>query len=210
MMSWLKRTHLLRLLPDSVVMTRMPRRQNTMYLTFDDGPDPRYTPALLDLLASHRVQATFFLIGRQAELYPQLVERILGEGHRIGNHTYSHPRFKELSLGQKMAEIELTDRVLAGFDGIQHHAIRPPSGAFSWALTCHLARHRRKLAYWSYDSLDYQRLPSHDLVEKMRQKPPAAGDILLMHDDSDCCIQVLATLLPDWRASGFSFAALPT
>lgn len=209
MMSWLKRTQLLRLLPGSVVVTRMPRRDNTMYLTFDDGPDPRYTPALLDLLDAHHVQATFFLIGRQAELHPQLVERIIGEGHRIGNHSYSHPRFKGLSLDQKMAEIERTDQVLAGFDGVQHHAIRPPSGAFSWALTFRLARLRRKLAYWSYDSLDYQRLPPDDLVEMMRQKPPSAGDVLLMHDDSDCCIQVLATLLPDWQASGFRFAALP-
>lgn len=210
MISWLKRTHLLRWLPDSVALTRMPRRDNALYLTFDDGPDPRYTPALLDLLNAHRVQATFFLVGRQAELHPQLVERVLAEGHQIGNHSYSHPRFKGLSLAQKIEEIERTDQILARFDGIRHHSVRPPSGAFSFALTLHLARRRRKLAYWSYDSLDYQHRMAPELVEMMRRKPPVAGDVVLMHDDSDCCIEMLKTLLPEWQAVGLGFAALPS
>lgn len=209
MISWLKRTQLLRWLPDAVVLTRMPRQDKALYLTFDDGPDPRHTSALLDLLLSHGAHATFFLIGRQAERHPQLVERMIAEGHRLGNHSYSHPKFNGLSLSEKMAEIDRTDRLLAAFDGIPHHDVRPPSGAFSWALTMHFARHRRKLAYWSYDSLDYQHRSPADLVELMRRQPPCAGDIVLMHDDSDCCTQVLATLLPEWRAGGLSFSALP-
>lgn len=191
-----------------MVLTRMPPHDKMFYLTFDDGPDPRYTPALLDLLATHEVHATFFLIGRQAEQHPELVGRMIAEGHRLGNHSYSHPKFNGLSLAEKMLEIDRTDRILAEFDGIPHHAVRPPSGAFSWALTFHLARRRRKLAYWSYDSLDYQHRPPMDLVDMMRRKPPAAGDVLLMHDDSDCCIQMLATLLPEWRAKGLGFGVL--
>lgn len=210
MISWLKRTHVLRWLPDSAVLTRMPRRDNALYLTFDDGPDPRYTSALLDLLSAHRVQATFFLIGRQAALHPQLVERVVAEGHQIGNHSYSHPRFRELSLARKIEEIEKTDQILARFDGVRHHAVRPPNGAFSLALTFHLARRGRRLAYWSYDSFDYQRRPAGDLIERMREKPPVAGDVVLMHDDSDCCIEMLKTLLPEWQAAGLGFAALPT
>jgi peptidoglycan/xylan/chitin deacetylase (PgdA/CDA1 family) len=209
MIPWLKRTQLLRWLPDAVVLTRMSRRDNTLYLTFDDGPDPRYTAGLLDLLRMHGAQATFFLIGRQVERHPQLVERILAEGHRLGNHSYSHPRFNGLSLAQKMEEIDRTDRLLTAFDGIRHHAVRPPSGAFSLVLTLHLARHRRRLAYWSYDSLDYQHRPADELVERMRSRPPRAGDILLMHDDSECCTRMLGVLLPEWRAGGFRFAALP-
>ena len=209
MISWLKRTHLLQWLPDGVGLTRMPRREKVLYLTFDDGPDPRYTSALLDLLKIHQVQATFFLIGRQAKLHPELVERVIAEGHQIGNHSYSHPRFRELSLAQKMEEIDRTDQVLADFDGIRHHAVRPPSGAFSFALTLHFARCRRTLTYWSYDSLDYQHRSAVELVDQMRQKPPVAGDVVLMHDDSDCCIEMLRTLLPEWRAAGLGFAALP-
>ena len=209
MIGWLKRTRLLHWLPDAVVLAAMPRGAGSLYLTFDDGPDPHYTPALLDLLRQHQVRATFFLIGAKVESHPQLVQRMLAEGHRLGNHSYSHPNFNRLSLAGKMTEIDRTDRLLEGFDGIRHHGVRPPSGAFSVALTLHLARQRRRLMYWSYDSLDYQRLPPQELVERMRAKPPRAGDIVLMHDDNDCCTRMLETLLSEWRAAGFRFDALP-
>ncbi len=210
MISWLKRTQLLQWLPDAVVLTRVPARDKTLYLTFDDGPDADYTTTLLDLLQAHQVHATFFLIGRKVEQRPELVRRMLAEGHRIGNHSYSHPDFARLSLAEKMAEIDHTDQLLAGFDGIRHHGMRPPRGAFSAALTLRFARQRRTLMYWSYDSLDYQRRPPAELIELMRRKPPSAGDIVLMHDDGDCASRMLETLLPEWRAAGFSFAALPS
>jgi peptidoglycan/xylan/chitin deacetylase (PgdA/CDA1 family) len=196
MIGWFKRTRLLHCLPDAVVLTAMPPGAGReLYLTFDDGPDPRHTPALLDLLRQHRVRATFFLIGSKAEGQPELVRRMLAEGHRLGNHSWSHPDFSRLSLAGKMDEIDRTDRVLEAFDGCRHHGVRPPSGAFSLALTLRLARERRRLLYWSYDSLDYQHRP---------------GDVLLMHDDSDCCIRMLETLLPLWREQGFGFGVLPT
>ena len=73
-----------------------------------------------------------------------------------------------------------------------------------------LARERRRLLYWSYDSLDYQRRPPAELVAAMRARPPRPGDVMLMHDDGDCCIGMLETLLPQWRSEGFEFRALPT
>ena len=76
--------------------------------------------------------------------------------------------------------------------------------------TLRLARERRRLLYWSYDSLDYQRRPPAELVAAMRARPPRPGDVMLMHDDGDCCIGMLETLLPQWRSEGFEFRALPT
>ncbi len=210
MISWLKRMRLLHGLPDFMVLTAMPGRTGALYLTFDDGPDPRHTPGLLDLLREHQVRATFFLVGAKVEGHPQLVQRVLAEGHRLGNHSYSHPNFNRLSLAGKMTEIDRTDRLLEGFDGIRHHGVRPPSGAFSVVLTLRLARQRRRLMYWSYDSLDYQHRPPEELVQRMRVEPPRAGDIVLMHDDSDCCTRMLEILLPEWRAAGLRFDALPT
>ena len=211
MIGWFKRTRLLRCLPDAVVLTAMPSAAGReLYLTFDDGPDPQHTPPLLDLLQRHGVRATFFLIGSKAEAHPQLVRRMLAEGHRLGNHSWSHPDFNRLSLAGKMAEIDRTDRVLEAFDGVRHHGVRPPSGAVSLALTLRLARERRRLLYWSYDSLDYQHRPPADLVAAMRARPPRPGDVLLMHDDSDCCTRMLEMLLPQWRSEGFGFGALPT
>jgi len=211
MIGWLKRMRLLRCLPAAVVLTAMPPGgARELYLSFDDGPDPQYTPALLDLLRHHQVRATFFLIGSKAERHPQLVRRMLDEGHRLGNHSWSHPDFNRLSLAGMMDEIDRTDRVLQAFDGVRHHGVRPPSGAFSLALTLRLARERRRLLYWSYDSLDYQHRPPAELVAAMRAQPPRPGDVLLMHDDSDCCIRMLETLLPQWRSEGFEFRPLPT
>ncbi len=199
----------LRWLPDSLALTRGPARNQSIYLTFDDGPDPAHTPGLLDLLKAHGALASFFLIGREAERHPQLVERIVAEGHRIGNHSYSHPLFNALSLSEQLAEIDRTDQLLERFDGIRRHRFRPPRGVFSLPLTLKFASAGRNLAYWSYDSLDYQRRPAAELVDILRKAPPRAGDVLLMHDDSDCSTRMLATLLPEWKAGGYTFAALP-
>ena len=89
-----------------------------------------------------------------------------------------------LSLAAKMDEIDRTDRVLQAFDGVRHHGVRPPSGAFSLALTLRLARERRRLLYWSYDSLDYQRRPPAELVAAMRARPPRPGDVMLMSSNA--------------------------
>ncbi|HEY8683241.1 MAG TPA: polysaccharide deacetylase family protein, partial [Rhodanobacter sp.] len=154
---------LLSLLPDAMVLTHGPRQDNAIYLSFDDGPDPEHTPRLLDLLGEHRAQASFFLIGKQVERYPALAERIVAEGHALGNHSFSHPRsFGKTSLQQQLQEIERTDLLLAEFDQRAKHRFRPPRGSFSLSLLLHFVMHRRAIAYWSYDSLDYKHLPDTD------------------------------------------------
>ncbi|MHA6203859.1 polysaccharide deacetylase family protein [Dyella soli] len=204
-----KKMQLLRWLPKTVVLTRGPSRGKAIYLTFDDGPHPDHTPALLDLLRAHDARATFFLIGREAERYPRLAERIVAEGHQLGNHSYNHPAFHALSHDQQWEEIVRTERVLTSIDGRTQHRFRPPRGVFSPALALRFACSRRNLAYWSYDSLDYQGRAPTDLAEQLRQRPPSAGEVLLMHDDSDCSRHMLAELLPEWRGMGFTFPPLP-
>lgn len=200
---------LLRWLPTTVVTTRGPDHVKAIYLTFDDGPNPAHTPALLDLLRAHDARASFFLIGREAERYPQLVERIVAEGHQLGNHSYTHPMFNALSHDEQWSEIVRTDLVLKHFDGLERHRFRPPRGVFSPKLAMRFAWSRRNLAYWSYDSLDYQGRTPAVLTAKLREHPPRAGEVLLMHDDSDCSRHILEALLPEWRADGFVFHVLP-
>lgn len=196
-------------LPAALVSVRGNPADKALYLTFDDGPDRACTPELLDLLREHRAHASFFLVGRNIERHPELVQRMVDEGHRLGNHSYTHPRFGQLSLARQLEEIDVTDRLLAGFDGVPRHRFRPPRGVFSLALTLHFAVRRRNLTYWSYNSMDYLRSPPMELVERMRALPPAPGDIILMHDDGDCAIRMLETLLGEWKAQGFRFCALP-
>lgn len=204
-----KKQQLLGLLPASLVQTHGPRADHAIYLSFDDGPHPEHTPRLLDLLATQRVRASFFLVGRNAERHPALAERIVAEGHMIGNHSYTHASFGPMPLRQQVGEFDRTDEVLRAFDQRPRHRVRPPQGHLSPALLLHCASHRRSIVYWSYDSLDYQRDSSEALRERLRAAPPRAGDIVLMHDDSDKATEALAALLPAWRQRGYQFLPLP-
>lgn len=204
-----KKQQLFALLPDWLVLTRGARRGSTRYLTFDDGPDPEHTPRLLDLLATHGVKATFFLVGQKIERHPALVERIVAAGHTLGNHSYSHWEFRNMTLQKQLDEVRQTDVLLAKFDHHPQHRVRPPRGYIGLPLLLHFLRHGRSLIHWSYDSLDYQQ-PSDDvLIARLRNDPPQAGDIVLMHDDSDHACTALHVMLPEWLSSGFTFAALP-
>lgn len=204
----LKKQQLFDLLPDALVQTHGPRHEHARYLTFDDGPYPEHTPRLLDLLATHGARASFFVVGQQVERHPLLVERIVAEGHLLGNHSYSHTRFAQMTLRKQVAEVQRTDELLAGFDDRALHRFRPPQGYLPLPLLMHFMWHRRSVAYWSYDSLDYKKEPALELVARMRIQPPRAGDIVLMHDDSDCAGAALDKLLPEWLANGYEFHAM--
>ncbi|HET8898235.1 MAG TPA: polysaccharide deacetylase family protein [Rhodanobacteraceae bacterium] len=210
-MSWRpKKQTLLALLPPALVRVRGAAHAGTRYLSFDDGPHPQHTPDLLDLLAQHDIKATFFLVGSEAERYPALVERMVADGHRIGNHSHTHPQFGALDIAAQLDEIDRCDRVLTRFDGRVRHPFRPPRGELSLALLWQCARRRQGIVYWSRDSLDYRsgEAPAA-LAERLRTAPLAAGDILLMHDDAACAAAILRALLPEWLAAGFRFDRLP-
>lgn len=200
---------LLGFLPDSLATTRGPARDRVAYLTFDDGPDPKYTPRLLDLLGKHDARASFFLIGKNIERHPEVVARIVAEGHLIGNHSYSHPHFDQLGLNEQLGEIDRTDKLLRDFDQRERHRFRTPRGVVPLPLLWHFARNRRRITFWSRDSLDYQDRSVEDLVGLLRRDTLRNGDVVLMHDDSNRAEGVLETMLPQWRAEGLSLHALP-
>lgn len=196
------------LLPDAITQTCGPRQGNARYLSFDDGPHPEYTPRLLDLLARHGARASFFVVGRHAECQPAIVERIVREGHLLGNHSWNHLHFAQLPLGEQLVELERTDALLHRFDGRARHRVRPPQGLLPLPLLWHLAWRRRSIAYWSYDSLDYRLQTTAELVARLRRQPPQAGDIVLLHDDHAHTCEALDELLPQWVADGHSFLPL--
>lgn len=203
-----KKLRALRWLPSSLMLTSGPADGGALYLTFDDGPDPEHTPRILDVLAKNRAHASFFLLGEEVERFPALVQRIVDEGHLLGNHSYNHPHFKRLKWADQADQIERTDKLLKEFDGRQTHRFRPPAGRFSLGTLFHFALQKRSIAFWSYDSLDYQRNSIEHMIETLRQYPPRAGDIVLMHDDSEMTTGALDVLLPEWRAAGLEMRAL--
>ncbi len=106
-----------------------PNRPNELALTFDDGPNPAWTPQLLDILAAHEVHATFFMVGKFAQAEPALVRRVAGAGHLIGNHSWSHPNLARTSAGKVHEELRTTSDTLAQITGAAIHFFRPPFGA---------------------------------------------------------------------------------
>jgi len=203
-----RKLKVLRRLPNRWVLTHGERSGRVLHLTFDDGPHPEYTPALLELLAAHNARATFFLIGKEAEQHPSLVERILREGHTLGNHSWSHPRFERLTLADQRAEIERTDRLLQSFDGLPHHDFRPPRGVMPPSMVFDCVRRGRRIAFWSYDSLDYSQRPAETLIASAQRHPPQPGEIILLHDDGGLSLALLGAMLPVWAADGFAFEPL--
>ena len=116
---------------------------------------------------------------------------------------------RKLPLAAQMDEIDRTDAVLAGYDGRACHPFRPPRGRLPVNLLLHFARIGRAVAFWSYDSHDYEQLPASELLPRIQAKPPESGDTILMHDDNAETVALLANLLPRWRADGFDVRAMP-
>jgi peptidoglycan-N-acetylglucosamine deacetylase len=204
-----KKVRLLRFLPRFLLTTDAPSAGNALYLTFDDGPHPEITPRVLDVLSRHGAHASFFMVGNAAEAHPDIARRVADEGHLVGNHSYNHPRFTRISPAEQREQIGRADRILAAADDRARHLFRPPSGALPLSLMFDFLRKRRRVAYWSYDTLDYRREPKDRIVERLRTTPPIAGDVLLMHDDDERIVHVLEDMLPEWRAAGFEMRALP-
>jgi peptidoglycan/xylan/chitin deacetylase (PgdA/CDA1 family) len=150
-------------------------------LTFDDGPDERFTPQVLDVLAEHGACATFFVVGRRAARHPELVRRIAAEGHGLGSHTWSHPELAGLPLARLLAECRRGRRAVETAVGRRVRAYRPPKGHFDprGSLAARLTGLEPWL--WSVDPSDWRPglAPAEILagVDTM-----ASGDVVLLHD----------------------------
>src|SRR5262245_39293632 len=116
------------MLPRRLFLVRGARSVGSVCLTFDDGPHPEHTPKLLDFLRQEKIPATFFLIGREAEKYPDLVRRMAVDGHSVGSHSYSHRKRSDLSQREMVDEVVRGRDVLAEILGSSSALFRPPQG----------------------------------------------------------------------------------
>ena len=163
-------------------------------LTFDDGPSPESTPILLDLLAGHGLQATFFVIGEKACAHPELIKNILMQGHTIGNHSLRHDPFLMLRRAKTLqTDIHNTQKILQKF-GIQPHIFRPPAGITNPHLEKILTREGLTAVNYSCRAFDRGNRNINNLAEKVltRLQP---GDIIMLHD----LPPHQRDLLDDWR-----------
>ncbi|MCR2804522.1 polysaccharide deacetylase family protein [Paenibacillus soyae] len=165
-------------------------------LTFDDGPDPKYTTAILDILKEKGVKATFFVVGTQVEKYPEILQRIEEEGHAVGNHSYSHKDLSKLAKPGIQQQVDRTDEAIEAELGYVPELFRAPYGAVSDTLEAVLENENRRLVGWTVDTRDWAGTPITDMREMIRKETGANG-IILMHSFGGKHIRNTVEMLPD-------------
>ena len=172
-------------------------------ITFDDGPHPRKTAEILDLLAERSVRATFFVVGENAKLYPDLLMRQVAEGHEIGNHTYHHvqmPREGALICG---TELDMTNRLIREITGETPEIMRPPFGQWSRSLEEQIGMIP---VSWDVDPLDWE-TPDAGIVANRILSDVENGDIILLHDSYATSVEAALRVIDVLQAEGMEFVA---
>ncbi len=177
-------------------------------LTFDDGPDPNYTPQVLDILKKHNAKATFFLIGKNIKQYPNLAERIEKEGHTIGNHSFSHSNFIDFKSKKGwIEELEQTDLEIQKATGRKPKFFRPPFGVTTPHLATALKNTKHLVIGWNVRSFDTSSRNPSKTVKKICKKI-RSGSIVLLHDRHENIVPLLEQLLPEIERKNLSFATV--
>jgi peptidoglycan-N-acetylglucosamine deacetylase len=189
-------------------MTVRGDKPDCIYLTFDDGPNPYVTPQLLDLLKTRNAKATFFLVGRSIEAYPELVSRIVENGHSIGNHSYNHERFHELELKTQLDEITSTNNLIEKVTGAKCKLFRAPGGRWSLPLILKLIRLGITSVHWSKDSMDWNK-NSEQAISYLTKKPIKNRDIVLLHDDHQKVLGITEYILNKHQSCKFEKIHVP-
>ena len=210
------RSRIKRLIPRSLAIQRLrwsPRP--SVLLTFDDGPHPEVTPAVLDRLERYDARAVFFVIGWRARRAPRLLDRIRSEGHVIGNHSHLHragyvlPTARQVSFWKYYRDCARCQTVVARSTGAAPMLFRPPGGRMTPAtmMTPRLLGMRsvlwtREVSDWSFRRAEDARAGAVELLRVI-----APQDIVLLHDDNRCVLELLDRVLPDLRSRGFDLAS---
>ncbi|WP_269856694.1 polysaccharide deacetylase family protein [Streptomyces sp. RPT161] len=180
----------------------------TIAITFDDGPDPRYTPFILDELRRHHVTATFCMIGEHAARHPDLVARVVDEGHALANHTWSHPNLRHLRPAQIRDQIEkAADAIESASRGNRPGLFRAPFGTFTPAVLSACSEYDLRPLAWSVDPRDWSRPGSARIAATVLDRT-RTGAIIINHDGGGDRSQTLAavrTYLPRLIAAGYRF-----
>lgn len=170
--------------------------------TFDDGPDPVLTPLILASLRQHGAQATFFVIGEKVLRYPDLVRAIVGEGHEIGNHTYTHRYLLKQYDSEILKEIIRTQHLVFDACGVEPTLFRPPHGRLTDHQLAMLMNSRApRPCYWSVDAKDWRDQDSALLASRIIAAV-SAGDIVLAHDTIEASVTGSAAAIVTLRERG--------
>ena len=189
-----------------------PYNKAIVALTFDDGPDPVFTPQILDKLKKYNTKATFFLLGTSIEKHPDLVKRIAAEGHIIGNHTYSHPNLTQISDEEYHDQIKKTDKLIQDLVGYKPRFFRPTYGAINENQVQWATEKGMMVVQWSIDTLDWKGL-SAEIITQTVIADILPGSIILQHNAPGVPLQgsvdALDQIIPQIQGMGARFVTLP-
>ena len=173
-------------------------------LTFDDGPHPYYTEQLLDGLKERNVKATFFILGKHAEQYPELVERMNEEGHLIGNHTYSHLQLSQRNGEAFKEELVKTNELIEELTGQEVQYVRPPYGTWDKKFEKELNMFP---VLWTIDPLDWSSKNVAGIVQKVKNKA-RENSIILMHDEYKTTVTAALQIIDELEKEGYEFVTV--
>jgi len=178
----------------------------TIYLTFDDGPTPKVTESVLEILKCHDAKATFFLIGKNAEEHPEIVKRILNEGHSIGNHTHNHLKGSKTPTDDYVKNMEKAERILP-----KTRLFRPPYGRITKKQAQNIIEKGYDIVMWDVLSGDFDaELKPEKSLKKVLQHAEN-GSVVVFHDSVKAeriVLEVLPKALEVWKEKGFKFNKL--
>lgn len=176
-------------------------------LTFDDGPHPGWTPRLLSVLKSLNIKATFFLVGKQAAKFPDLVRDIAAGGHDIGNHTYNHRKLTYISKAAQQHEISNCGEMIRDITGKAPHLFRPPGGHYNIQVGRMATALGYRVILWTDNSGDYSS-PGVKVIERRVIGRARNGGIVLCHDGIEQTLEALPVIVNTLRKRGYHFVTV--
>ncbi|HTU70727.1 MAG TPA: polysaccharide deacetylase family protein [Candidatus Baltobacteraceae bacterium] len=202
-----------------------PRDQRVVALTFDDGPNPPYTSAILDVLEKERVHATFFVVGRAVAAYPAVVRREVRDGDAIGNHTWSHGHLIWMDAARVRTSLARTDEAIYRAAGVRPRIMRPPFGARDWLVLDEVRRMGYTPVMWSVPlANDWEQPPPQTIADRIVPYV-RDGSIVVLHDgnrgivcggripaktcDRHTDIEATQLIIDRLRREGFRFVTVP-
>lgn len=193
--------------PNRFLMTHGPKASGAACLTFDDGPDPAVTPRVLAVLREHNIPATFFLIGRRAAEHPDLVQRIMEDGHALAHHSYTHAPPEQITAKQLIREVERTQELFVQFFGRRLRFFRPPYGKVTAAKLWQLWHAGQSVVLWNRDPKHLNRSTAA-IGRWLAESPIRSGDLILLHDSVPHTAETLPAMLTAINAQGLRCATV--
>lgn len=180
----------------------------TVAITFDDGPSPKLTTELLDMLKARGVKATFYVVGQNAEAHPEILRRMVAEGHEVGNHSWNHPAFTKIGAAGVTSQVERTNAAIRAAIGENPKTLRPPYGATNAKISQRLHdEYGLKIIMWDVDPMDWKyRNAARVQNAILTQTKP--GSIILVHDIHPSSVAAMPGTLDALLARGYKFVTV--